>query len=232
MPEEPPPIVTPPPAWSPQPERDRRARTTIIVTTIVALLVITVVGAAKFLPGLLPKPNVRPDTLPPHTVAKVDGWMDMEFYDLGVTVRVPARPAANTRNMSHKDFNPDFASDYIEYASTGDSCVILVYGTWLSPKAVAAFAKPDAIQQHNEQNYGSPADPIEIRGLPPGAAARHSVVQVPGYPPNNVIQVSLLRKKDLLVEIAVNTDGDKEQAIARIEKALAGFKLSKFESAE
>lgn len=222
---QPPPVTNHPPSWTPPP-KENRARTAIIITAILAFVALAAIAATVILPMLQPKLNLRPDTLPPRVVKRhPDGWMDMKFEDLGVIVRLPGKPAAGARTIADKRFNPDFASDFIEYAGTGDACVILVCGTWLSPPAVEAYANPDALRQHADENYGRGAEPVDIKGLPAGAEARHFVQQMAGYPPNNTVQVSLLRRKDLLVEISVNTDRTKEVAIEKIQKALAGFRL-------
>jgi len=190
-------------------------------------MLILVVGVLVVLPMLAPKPNLRPDSLPPRVLNKLeDGWFDMEFEDLGIAARVPGRPASRTRRLADEDFHPDFASDFIQYACTGNTCVVTVDGIWLSPPAVASMARPGALSQHADDNFGKGAERVTVKGLPSGAEARYMIREMPGYPPNNSIMVTILRKNNLIVNLGVNTDQSKDLAIARMEKVLAGFKLT------
>lgn len=188
---------------------------------------IVVVGIMMVLPLLTPKPNLRPESLPPRVQNKHDdGWFDLEFEDLGVVVRVPGRPASQTRRLADESFHPDFASDYIQYACTGDGCVVTVDGIWLSPPAVGLMSQPGALTEHADDNYNKGADRVTVKGLPSGAEARHMIREMPGYPPNNSIMVTILRRNNLLVHLAVNTSQSKEVAVERMEKVLAGYKLT------
>jgi hypothetical protein len=217
----PPPVVNQPP----RPYSPRSGTPVFLITAILAL--IAIVAVAAFILLRPAPPNLRPDTYPPSVVSRVgDGWLDMRFEDLGVIVRVPGRPSTQVRRYEGAGFNPAFASDYIDYACTGDKCIVQVRGIWLTPAAAREFEVPGALAWHCDDNFGKGANPVDgVDGLPPGAEVRHTNFSAPGYPPGNQVYVTLMRKKDLMLYIMVSTDGTKQDAIERIEKAFAGFRL-------
>jgi hypothetical protein len=194
---------------------------------VVAGLLILICAAAIFLyVRQSTRKNLREASLPPHVVKKYpDGWMDIHFDDLKMTVRTPGRPTSVAQDLTNTMMRSNAYDDFIGYPCTGDECVVNVSALYLSRAATKLFVNPAALKRFEESIPEESREHLDLPGLPPDAQCDTFVRHAPGWPPNNAVLVYFLRRKDLLVEILVSTDKTKELAISRMKKALAGFKL-------
>lgn len=227
----PPPVAPPPAGFHRPPSYPEPPRSSSSPLLWILIGFVAVIGAVVLLFTFLNnrKPNIRPDVFPPKIVKKhADGWMDVRFNEIPMTLRVPGRPAQDKIEQGEMMLFPtNLLSDYVCYACTGDKSVVTVEAMWLNQAGTENFSDPAELGRHVRSGWngnGSKRETVDFAGAPVGAISDTFSYTPYGYPENFVAEVFLLHRKDLLVKFSVASN-DAEVTRTRMEKALEGLDL-------